>query len=522
MPRVKSIRNVLSGLFGGLWISACAASFTGEFAYSSSGKDAEQRTADLFDSLEQRAAFLRVFLREMPKGGDLHIHLSGTPYAEDYLDWAADTNLCINRQSLALVDPPCLGPELEPARELMTRDPGLYEQVIDGMSVRALLAGKPSPENGHAQFFGSFDRFLPIAAAEPGESMAASRREAASDHVLYQELMYNPATINQYALSLNLPTWNGDLEAAHRRFQSLLPSLIERIRSDLDQAEAEALKALGCETNPTTPGCEVAVRYNCYGLRLIPEAALFHQLALCFALIEADPRFVGVSLVQPEDHPIAVTQYDRHMHMIAFFADHYPSAKVSLHAGELTLGLVAAGALRDHIEKAIHIAGSDRIGHGVDIAFETNSRNTLAHMAAQQIAVEINLSSNAVILGVEADDHPLNLYRASGVPIVLSTDDLGVLRSDMTEQYVLAATEHGLDYRALKTASRNSLYFAFLPGESLWQDASYSDYVADCEAAASPLCESYLQANPKAALELKLERRFEVFENDILSWPVTP
>lgn len=478
----------------------------------------ETRVAALFDSIADDPAFLRVFLRDMPKGGDLHNHLSGAPYAEEYLDWAAEAGFCVSRTALAIQPPPCDGPDQEPAAGLMTRNGALYETLVDAMSVRALISGRPSPLNGHEQFFGSFDRFLAIAASEPGKSIASTRRAAARDAVIYLELMYNPATLNQSALSQPPSESPLDFQDALAELRPDLPDLITQIRADADAAEADALAALDCASDSEAAGCEVEVRFNCYGLRLIPEAALFHQLALCFALIEADPRFLGVSLVQPEDHPIAVTQYNRQMEMIAFFKSEFPLARISLHAGELTGGLVPAYALKDHIAKAIHVAGSERIGHGSDIAYETDSRATLAYMAEQEIPVEINLVSNAVILGLEGGEHPLNLYLASRVPVTLSTDDNGVLRSDMTEQYVRAARDHGLDYRDLKTAARNSLRYAFLPGESLWTDRTYTSYAPACAEPKTKACMSFLDAHPKAQMEWRLEQAFTQFETDILTW----
>ena len=55
----------------------------------------EARVSALFDKALQDPGALRMFLRQMPKGGDLHNHLSGTVYAEDYLSWAAASGLCI-------------------------------------------------------------------------------------------------------------------------------------------------------------------------------------------------------------------------------------------------------------------------------------------------------------------------------------------------------------------------------------------------------------------------------------------
>jgi hypothetical protein len=56
-------------------------------------------------------------------------------------------------------------------------------------------------------------------------------------------------------------------------------------------------------------------------------------------------------------------------------------------------------------------------------------------MAREGVAVEINLTSNAVILGVKGAEHPFALYRRHGVPVVLATDDEGVLRTDLTHEY---------------------------------------------------------------------------------------
>jgi len=481
------------------------------------GREAD--TAQLFDAIKMDPSNLRIFLKGFPKGGDLHNHLSGTPYAEEFIDWAGDQGLCVNREDLSFVEPPCSPPLSVPAASLWNDADGLYDEMIDVMSVRALLTGKPGRLNGHQQFFGSFPKFFPVYAAAPGRAIASSRRTASGDHVLYQELMVNPASFAAFSTGDTNETWSGDFEAEFAKLKPHLARSVQRAQADTDLAEANAFSELGCDRDPSAIGCDVTVRYNCFGLRLIPEQALFEQLAQCFALIETDPRFLGVSLVQPEDHPIAVKYYDRHMDMIAFFSTQFPAAKISLHAGELTISLVAPSALRDHIAKAIHVAGSNRIGHGVDIAYEDNSRDTLAYMAAHEIAVEINLSSNAVILGVEKDTHPIGLYRASGVPIVLSTDDLGVLRSDMTQQYELAVQNHDLNYFDLKQVARNSLQYAFLEGASLWRDATYQAYVSECVTPKSENCRQYLASSPKARLQYALEQNFNTFETETVSRP---
>jgi adenosine deaminase len=84
-------------------------------------------------------------------------------------------------------------------------------------------------------------------------------------------------------------------------------------------------------------------------------------------------------------------------------------------------------------------------------------------MARRGVLVEVPLVSNAQILGVRGRAHPLRFWLAHGVPVALATDDEGVSRTDLTEQYELAAREHGLGYRTLKRIAGDSLRHAFLP-----------------------------------------------------------
>ena len=67
----------------------------------------EQRTAHYLDSARKQPGLLLAFLRDLPKGGDLHNHLEGATYAEDLVDFAASGNLCVDRTSSHLLAPPC-------------------------------------------------------------------------------------------------------------------------------------------------------------------------------------------------------------------------------------------------------------------------------------------------------------------------------------------------------------------------------------------------------------------------------
>jgi adenosine deaminase len=255
---------------------------------------------------------------------------------------------------------------------------------------------------------------------------------------------------------------------------------------------------------------------------------VFAQILLGFEVAAADPKhFVAINLVQPEDDFYSMRDYHMHMQMIAALKPFYPGVHVTLHAGELAPGLVPPEGLLFHIRDAIETAGAERIGHGVDVMYETHPYELLKEMAERHTAVEINLTSNEGILNVSGGNHPLPLYLEAGVPVALSTDDEGVSRSNLTHEYTKAAVIYGLSYAQLKNIARNSLTFSFLSGQSLWpvtsSDAMYRTPVAACRSSVARLahnangppddaCAKFLQANEKARLQWEMESRYVNFE----------
>ena len=139
-----------------------------------------------------------------------------------------------------------------------------------------------------------------------------------------------------------------------------------------------------------------------------------------------------------------------------------------MHAGELTLGLMKPQELTWHIGAAVYTAGASRIGHGVDMAYEKASYNLLRYMVKKNIPIEINLVSNEFIFKVKESRHPLTLYKEFDVPIVISTDDAGILRTNMTEQYVLLAKRYkNVSYSDIKQFVNNSINYSFIKEASV-------------------------------------------------------
>ena len=95
--------------------------------------------------------------------------------------------------------------------------------------------------------------------------------------------------------------------------------------------------------------------------------------------------------------------------------------------------------------------GSSGKGAGNRSTFRTPCANApvlLRALRDKDVPVEINLTSNAFISGIEGEHHPLTLYRKFGVPYVISTDDAGVTRHNLAREYTLFATRYKPDYAA--------------------------------------------------------------------------
>lgn len=476
------------------------------------------RTARYLDSVRESPPLAEDFLARMPKGGDLHNHLSGAVYAESFIEYAAHDGLCVSLDTVSLIAPPCDASLRHPAASRAFADEDLRNRLIDAWSMRNF---HPTPEDrsGHDHFFATFDKFGLAGKQHTGDMLAEVMHRAAVQHETYLELMLTPDEGEARKLGARL-AWSDDFGAMR---SSLLSNGMAKVvadgRRNLDEAEGQMRQDLGCEGAHPDPGCAVTVRYIYEVLRAVPKERVFAQIVAGFETASADPRVVGLNLVQPEDNLVALSDFDLHMRMLDFLHGVYPKVHISLHAGELAPGLVRPRDLRFHIRESVELGHAERIGHGVDVMHERDAKELLAEMARRHILVEICLTSNDLILGVRGADHPFPVYLRAGVPVALATDDEGVSRSEMTWEYLRAVESYHLDYATLKRMVRDSLDHSFLPGASLWTAPERFTMAASCSGEslkpepASAGCRRLLDGSPKARLEWKEEVEFSRFEN---------
>jgi hypothetical protein len=464
----------------------------------------EDSTAARLESLREDPLLLRRFLEQMPKGGDLHQHLSGTVYAESYVVWAAKDGLCIDTAALSFTQCNAQSSTQVPASQALTDDP-LYTKMLDALSMRQYRGD----ESGHDRFFSTFGRFSAVSRTHTREMLAEIVARFARENVDYIETLFGQDLGGARNLGRKLEPGMSFADMRAFLLQNGAADVVAAARKTIDDVEAHIRTSLGCSSAMPQPGCESTVRYLFETHRAFPREELFAELLIGFELARADTRVVGLNSVQREDSYASMTRFDELMRMIAYLRPLYPGIRMSLHAGELAGGLVPPEGMQHHVRDSVLVAGAERIGHGVDIARERDALALLRTMAEREVAVEVCLTSNDVILGVKGKQHPLRLYLRSGVPVVLATDDPGVARSDMTTEWQRAVEEHGMTYADLKTFARNSIEYSFLEGESLWSTDA-------CEEESSDECRAFVDANPKARVQLRLERRLREFEESEL------
>ena len=418
----------------------------------------EAATAAYMESIRSDAPALAMFLREMPKGGDLHNHLSGAIYAESFIRWAAEDGLCLTVPTLTISPPPCTAANKEIKAWGITRDAALYDRVIDAWSMRNW---NPARKSGHDQFFETFEKFDLAGDRRLGDMLAEVASRSGGENLSYLELMLGPDRGRELRLSAKLANSTDFAGMRQRLLAAGLRDSLMVSKRELDAAEAKQRRLLNCAAPNRDRGCSVTIRYLYQVLRGLEPQTVFAQILTGFEMARIDSRWVGLNLVMPEDAQVPMRDFRLHMRMIDYLHTLYPDVHITLHAGELAEGLVPPEGLRFHIRESITRGHATRIGHGTAISHEDNAESLMQEMAAKRILVEVALTSSDVILGTRGKNHPLRTYLKYGVPVALATDDEGVARSTMTLEFRKAVQEQELDYPTLKRMVRNSITYSF-------------------------------------------------------------
>jgi len=431
-----------------------------------------QSAESYLEKIRKNEALLTAFFQQMPKGGDLHHHFSGSIYAEPLLERAIAEDFYLNLETMAVSKTKPEKGNWEKFSSLNNKGKLEYyeQQIMQTWSVKDYNGSVPSDD----QFFDSFMKFEPTIAGHFAEGMLELKKRAIAENVTYIETQLStiPCDMNVS----DLANFNTKLrQAAEQKDEKAVLKLLDELYKSLQKKDAKKYaddfnnnfiaklhKDLKMDDDKFT------MRYQNFVLRFMEPVDLFKNLVIAFISSSESKLTAGVNIVSPEHGQTSMKDYWLHMVMFKYCHSKFPDVKYTLHAGELTLGLVQPEELTWHINDAIYVAGANRIGHGVDIAYEANSYDLLKYMAQKNIPIEINLVSNEFILKVKENRHPFTLYKEFNVPIVISTDDAGILRSNMTEQYVLLAKRYPeVNYETIKKYVYNSINYSFIQDEAV-------------------------------------------------------
>ncbi len=428
-----------------------------------------------FEQIRNNTAELTAFFGQMPKGGDLHNHFTGSVYGETYISYVVAQNYYIDTVTLAVgttkVNVNCL--QFSQLRKI-ARYPKDTLDLLATFEQRLMQKWSVKDYNGVSypsdkQFFETFNGFW--IANNTWERYEVGLKElkarAVKEHVTYIETMFKGVSTDSLKgidKSFNSKFADAGLAGDTAAVLSLMQQMYDQMPALARNQCVDTFNNIlnGMHTRLHMDDSDFTIRYQTYVARVVPPATLFENLVLSFESANTSPLVVGVNIVAPEDNEVSMRDYWMHMLMFKFCHEKYPNVKYAMHAGELTLGIVKPEELTWHINAAVRTAGASRIGHGVDMAYENNCYDLLKYMAKNNTAIEINLYSNEFILKVKNDRHPFSLYRGFGVPIVICTDDAGVLRSNLTDQYVLLASRYkDVSYQDIKKYVYNSISYSF-------------------------------------------------------------
>jgi len=129
----------------------------------------------------------------------------------------------------------------------------------------------------------------------------------------------------------------------------------------------------------------------------------------------------------------------------------------------------------------------DRIGHGTCIHPNLGGSPDLWNILQEtRTPVEVCLTSNLTCNSVpSAKEHQAGLYKDSGLPIILCTDDKGVFSCSLSGEYHLAASTFSWDKKELFSLSRSAISHTFATSDEKkkllnqwdsWSEANYDEF----------------------------------------------
>lgn len=395
--------------------------------------------SERFDEIKRDASpeELYAFLYDLPKGGDLHNHLTGSALAETWFSLATDKSRNGEREFYTRLKINNCSAECEA--------PLLYYHTVRESSWQAFPAccqseyqamSRLTPEEKQAWLSSvkldkpseGRDEFFEVIWPRLGHLLGDTR-------VLAEVMVENMKLFG--AEGLRYIEWQHGPTGRRDDVGNILPphDVYELYMRRLSQPDAK--------------NTGVTVRFLTTVLRYRPNAE--ERVAENYAFLDQHrDLWVGINLVGREDndkgYPLRFLDVFRDMRR------RYAGIGISIHGGEVD-------EPNEHVRDTL-LLGATRIGHAVNLI---DDPDTLLLLRGGSYLIENSLVSNQ-LLGYTPDlsRHPFPEYLRTGIPVCLNTDDRGMWDSNMTDEYYAAVTNFGLSWEEVLGIGRNSLKHSFL------------------------------------------------------------
>lgn len=409
---------------------------------------AASANADWFDDIKNTGSDADLYrtLYYMPKGGDLHNHLSGSNFSEWWYELALQQRdrgyhyytkvrieNCIEyggdeygRNPYYLMFRHIMSLQYESLSECEKREYKLLEDLSPDEKAAWMDSIRlDKPYEGREEFFGTHWSRLNALTWNPwmqAESLVLNMQAFGAEGLSYLETQI-------YVEGQVKPDGT-----AHTSEQAL-----DILRERIQQPDA-------IETG-------VTVRLQISILRFLPNAEDNLRNTYKFVHDNSDVM-VAVNMVGREDNGKGYPL--RFLDTLRDLRRQFSGVRLSIHAGEVD-------EPNNHVRDTL-LLGADRIGHGNNLIKDDDTMRLMRH---GPYLVEINLISNLLLSYVsDFDQHPFPEYLRTGIPVALSTDDRGMWDSTMSDEFFVAVKEFNLSWDEIKTLSRNSLQYAFVDADT--------------------------------------------------------
>jgi adenosine deaminase len=460
-------------------------------------------TAVFFDGVVlKNEQVLKHFIKIMPKGGDLHLHIDGSIHSRELLNMAVIKDLfCrVIGEKFEFGTKKEFGEETSEtifsARSLQQDSSflSLRTKFYELVSMRGAFLGVKSGHHKH--FFRAFKTLESIAQHMHLKEKLTLLLLNTNESIRYLEpsIWFDKEKVpSEFKIEFDtvFSRDSFDVVEAKRLVEMLSPWVTNYIKNAIEildeckQVTDSRLLEKGFNKDDLFDNSNPqVVRFIIDNDRTTPcLATVFAHFVGSMVLQMEDDRVVGSGFAGEEHDDSSINHYDDHMRIIKVLKKCFPDTKLSLHAGELIPELSQTREpIETHVRKAVE-AGADRVGHAVCSTDDPKFLQLLSMMKEINVHVECCIKSNKNVLGISNGTHPIQWFIKKGVPFSFCTDDQGVNNSSLADEIFEAAKRYSaeveprregrrLGYLQIKQASLNSIRNSFLPGESIYEGAN--------------------------------------------------